>query len=230
MLLMQVVRFIFAILFLSLAILCLLIWIFGGDQFRHVYTNLRNPWPNWPNPLIKSEWVMTAGNGQLRIDRLYAEGSFPAESGWTSNGWIDAPYIPATAALRGTPTGFSVFGFTLHGWKYKVDRMHGGTYAANDWAIAVPLWSVLATCLVIAASSFWRIAKHNDRRLLGLCRKCGYDLRATPDRCPECGTPTSLKTNPFRLWRPAKRFADALTTPVSGRPAEDVISEDRDRG
>jgi hypothetical protein len=28
----------------------------------------------------------------------------------------------------------------------------------------------------------------------GLCPKCGYDLRASPDRCPECGLPTTAPT------------------------------------
>lgn len=49
----------------------------------------------------------------------------------------------------------------------------------------IPLWLPCALTFIPALALLPRLRR---TRPAGHCRKCGYDLRASKDRCPECGT------------------------------------------
>ena len=63
----------------------------------------------------------------------------------------------------------------------------------GERALAIRWWLiVLAACMIPACwcgnAILWRRRIHKeDRKLARRCPACGYDIRATPGRCPECG-------------------------------------------
>ena len=101
-----------------------------------------------------------AFDSELRWDEP-AMPTIRSASAWTGAGGWDREWI-----------GFGVSSSPARGWRRRV--------------ITVPLWFVVLILLSAAAGAVRTLRR--SRTAAGSCRACGYDLRATPDRCPECGT------------------------------------------
>ncbi|HZL36674.1 MAG TPA: hypothetical protein VFC78_15245 [Tepidisphaeraceae bacterium] len=65
--------------------------------------------------------------------------------------------------------------------------------------LVVPLWLPLLLLSILPIIQFRKYARRKRQSRDGCCLSCGYDLRASPDRCPECG----------RQTHPAKRKPEA---------------------
>jgi hypothetical protein len=61
------------------------------------------------------------------------------------------------------------------------------TWGYGSRIYVVPHW---VPTLALIVAPLWLARRYRRRRRLvpGLCASCGYDLRATPGRCLECGT------------------------------------------
>jgi len=113
---------------------------------------------------------------------------------------VDAPVDPATVRdkweYRQTAPGFTweteppwITRLSWFDFFWLDDRGVRDDPRLSDhkFFVATPYWAIIALSLLLptgwAALHLWKRKRHPE----GHCRKCGYDLRATPDRCPECG-------------------------------------------
>ena len=83
-------------------------------------------------------------------------------------------------AYGGAPpaVGWSALGFGRHRRQYA---------RGHSVSLEVPHWGLTLACAVAPAISLHALLRARRRSPDGRCRRCGYDLRATPGRCPECG-------------------------------------------
>jgi rubrerythrin len=118
-----------------------------------------------------------------------------AVNGCIAMAYIDGPSLDAKAGkLRDRSSDWFFY------WAPRVRRGHDRWWLAlrptyshfappratqTIYILSIPLW---IPCVALAAPAVARRLLRNRRRPPHTCRVCGYDLRATPLRCPECGT------------------------------------------
>ena len=125
--------------------------------------------------MMDQQWV-TSEWGEMYVGTMrhgwHYLGLRPPEPG------IHHESFPASARSADALPGFLGFG------KLPDDLVRPEAH----FIIVMPDWFLTGLFAAMPAAYLIRRVRRRRKPLPGYCQTCGYDLRATPDRCPECGT------------------------------------------
>lgn len=123
--------------------------------------------PFWEKASSQNRWTLTAHRGELRL--------------WHSPADPAAPYQDLSHLGRAKAADeqkvFDEAGFIIC-WSAS---------PFNTWVVGMPLWGLVVLAGILPSLCLAPSIRRWRRNVEGKCPNCGYDLRASPDRCPECG-------------------------------------------
>lgn len=151
--------------------------------------------------VLHRRWVRTTADGfTVREMNLYsARGEITGI--WTyrdhsghSRGWEDSPlsWRRTDVEFLYAPAGYGPASWNIIPNHLGHDRSDSPDPSIRQRAVftywRVPYWPLAVATALLSAWASVRAWRSRRRVSPELCVVCGYDLRATPERCPECGT------------------------------------------
>jgi 4-amino-4-deoxy-L-arabinose transferase-like glycosyltransferase len=134
---------------------------------------------------LDSAWIGIE-RGHLQLGTVWNTSPSPAGLPHKFGAWSDEAFGPVDASYSmdtdyGIVTHWNRTGFV----GYSIRQPNGSL----EFSLAVPFGLVTALTALLPvgwAAGRWRLRRRRAKRD-GFCVGCGYDLRASPQRCPECG-------------------------------------------
>jgi hypothetical protein len=124
----------------------------------------------------RDDWVqISSQRGSVLLG--HASRNNLAASGMLQGFWLGVVYLHEPGA-RQVGTHWRGFGYY---------HRRNPPQAISQTLLWFPDWLLVLSGAVLPLAFLNRRRRIRRRAASGSCLRCGYDLRATPERCPECG-------------------------------------------
>jgi hypothetical protein len=159
------------------------VWIRSYWVRDHLY------WLRSPTPDRSTDTTLIWARGYVAVTHTVTIQTFTVTTSFPG-AELRSPPVNRWQWESQTPTWGAEDGKAINAIGFGFGKVDGGfsapTYGTHRY-VWMPCWFIELLAMILPA--VWLYRWRRRRRIRpGYCRTCGYDLRATPGRCPECGT------------------------------------------